>query len=290
MYSIKVVEQESGIKAATLRKWEERYGFPEPVRSPNGSRAYTDTDLSKLKEVKKLLDQGLRPSKILSDSSYFNNEATRPLPDVFSEPVKKVYSAARRGDIATSLSLLKSYKSSLSTLEFAESICAPLAEMVGEGWACGDIPVHIEHALSEQLHTVLTIDQSCFFDSDSKTALLATLSNEHHTIGLKIANSIFNDAGCRTIYLGAGLPVSEIIEASKFYSVDYVGLSITTNTSPRVINDQLMLLREGLCQDTSIVIGGSGSSYLNQLPEGVKVISELSGIYDLLATKSYQIE
>lgn len=280
MYGIKVVSQESGILPDTLRKWETRYGFPAPVRSPNGTRAYTENDLQKLKAVKKLLDQGHRPSKVLNDLSILECDISTNL-ETYSEKVQTIYHAAKNGELDKTLALLKSAQKSLSALDFAEDICAPLAVLIGEGWASGELPVHLEHALSEQLHAVLSIDQSCFFDTSASSAILTTLSNENHTIGLKIANSILNDAGCRTIYLGAGLPISEIIKAAGFYASDYVCISITTNTSSRLVTDQIITLREQLNEDTQIILGGNGCSYLSALPPGVQIMTDLSKIYQL---------
>lgn len=284
MYGIKVISQESGILPDTLRKWETRYGFPAPVRSPNGTRAYTENDLQKLKAVKKLLDQGHRPAKILNDLSTLECDVVTNL-ETYSEKVKSIYFAAQNGNLDKSLLLLKSSQNSLSALDFAEDICAPLTALIGEGWGSGELPVHLEHALSEQLHAVLSIDQPCFFDTSASLAILTTLSNENHTIGLRIANSILNDAGCRTIYLGAGLPISEIIKAADFYASDYVCISITTNTSSRLVTDQICNLREQLNDEIQIILGGNGCSYLNALPPGVRIITDLSKIYDFFSTK-----
>lgn len=280
MYSIKVIAEESGIKPATLRKWEERYGFPMPVRNPNGARSYTDQDLNNLKSIKAMIDQGVRPSKIFSEKLV--DTTTKKNAGVFAEEVEKIYSLAKEGLFEESLELLKSFSNSLSTLKFVETICASLAVKIGEGWASGDIPVYTEHAISEQIHAVLTIDQSCFYDTGAPLAILCTLSNEYHTLGLKMANAILNDAGCRTIYLGAGLPVSEISAAAATFQPEYVGISITTNTSPRIICEQISLLRSKLAPEISILLGGAGCSYLRELPEGSEVVSELAKIYELI--------
>ena len=139
MYSIRVVSEESGIKAPTLRKWEERYGFPSPVRNPNGARIYTENDLQKLKAVKSLLDQGQRPSKIFTSNLFDSLNPVHVTLDS-SEEALKVYTLGKSGLLGESLVLLKSYKHSMSTLKFVETVCAPLAILVGEGWANNDIP------------------------------------------------------------------------------------------------------------------------------------------------------
>ena len=64
-YSIGVVERDTGIGRDTLRVWERRYGFPEPVRNDKGERIYSESQLRRLQRVRRLLDQGLRPGKLL---------------------------------------------------------------------------------------------------------------------------------------------------------------------------------------------------------------------------------
>ncbi len=65
MYPINVVEKETSISKYLLRMWERRYSFPRPGRDQKGERIYTNLDVEKLKLVKKLMEEGYRPSKII---------------------------------------------------------------------------------------------------------------------------------------------------------------------------------------------------------------------------------
>lgn len=68
MYPINVVEKETNISKYLLRMWERRYSFPRPERDQKGERVYTDDDVEKLKLVKKLMEEGYRPSKIIDQA------------------------------------------------------------------------------------------------------------------------------------------------------------------------------------------------------------------------------
>ncbi|MBC7713584.1 MAG: MerR family transcriptional regulator [Rhizobacter sp.] len=68
MYPINVVEKETTISKYLLRMWERRYTFPRPERDAKGERVYTNEDVEKLKLVKKLMEEGYRPSKIINQS------------------------------------------------------------------------------------------------------------------------------------------------------------------------------------------------------------------------------
>ena len=65
MYPINVVEKETNISKYLLRMWERRYTFPRPERDAKGERVYSNDDVEKLKLIKKLMEEGYRPSKII---------------------------------------------------------------------------------------------------------------------------------------------------------------------------------------------------------------------------------
>ena len=64
--TIRAVERDSGIARDTLRIWERRYGFPEPSRNDKGERVYPEDQLRRLQRIRRLLDQGMRPGKIVA--------------------------------------------------------------------------------------------------------------------------------------------------------------------------------------------------------------------------------
>ena len=63
--SIASVERETGIGKDTLRVWERRYGFPTPGRDAFGERSYPQDQVDLLRVVKRLIDAGHRPGRIL---------------------------------------------------------------------------------------------------------------------------------------------------------------------------------------------------------------------------------
>ena len=63
--NISAVEREIGLSKDVLRMWERRYGFPKPGRDGNGERQYSTADIGKLRAIKRLMDVGVRPGKII---------------------------------------------------------------------------------------------------------------------------------------------------------------------------------------------------------------------------------
>src|SRR5512137_1994659 len=59
------VERETGLSKDVLRMWERRYGFPKPARDENGERQYAAAEVAKLRAIKRLMDIGMRPGRIV---------------------------------------------------------------------------------------------------------------------------------------------------------------------------------------------------------------------------------
>jgi transposase-like protein len=67
--TISDVERDTGVAKETLRVWERRYAFPQPLRDPNGERIYPVEQVQKLRLVKRLIDLGYRPGKVIQHST-----------------------------------------------------------------------------------------------------------------------------------------------------------------------------------------------------------------------------
>lgn len=79
VYSIKDLERLSGIKAHTLRMWEQRYSLLVPQRTKTNIRYYQDNDLKLLLNIVVLNQNGYKISKIASMSNEEIAEKTREI-------------------------------------------------------------------------------------------------------------------------------------------------------------------------------------------------------------------
>src|SRR5205807_148656 len=68
MLNISAVERETGLSKDVLRMWERRYGFPDPGRDDNAERQYPTDQIAKLRAIKRLMDTGMRPGKLMNQS------------------------------------------------------------------------------------------------------------------------------------------------------------------------------------------------------------------------------
>ncbi|MEY4768402.1 MAG: hypothetical protein RL637_1041, partial [Pseudomonadota bacterium] len=154
MFSISFVANETGISAAALRKWEQRYGFPKPQRR-GAIRYYNHQQLSMLIEIKRLLNQGVKISKILAN------------PEQITDSIFLSSIAEKNRLITTGLSYLQNSQPDLLTVwlkqqadilgmsAFIDEIVSPLTTLIGKKWAAGQLPIFSEHIYTVKLLAVL---------------------------------------------------------------------------------------------------------------------------------------
>jgi len=285
LHTIGAVERDTGVGRDTLRVWERRYGFPEPVRNEKGERLYPESQLRKLQRVKRLLSQGMRPGKLLAlkdeeldaiESELTENSATRQ-PTEFDAAVNAVLLAVRDADINQVSDLFEASHQRLGSEAFITQFCMPLVVIVGEKWASGDLKIFEEHFLSQQMIQFLSIKISeAEILSTKPIVLLATLPGEEHSLGLLMLATLLSSRGVSTINLGADVPLEQIRDAVEHFNVDYVGLTFSAAYQYSNIRNNLLELRDSIPEDVDIWVGGQGSKRLRKLPEGISKITSFN--------------
>ena len=193
---IAAVERDTGLSKDTLRIWERRYGFPRPLRDPNGERVYPAAQIDKLRLLKRLLDQGHRPGKLISSN-------VAELETLVYRPAAAVRGAERqRADdvLQSHIDLIKRHRidelrcglaqALLRTglARFVTELLAPLNRAVGEAWARGQFEVFEEHLYTESAQIVLrSAISSIPAPGGRPRVLLTTLPQEAHGIGILMA-------------------------------------------------------------------------------------------------------
>jgi methanogenic corrinoid protein MtbC1 len=277
MFSISLVSRETGISVATLRKWEERYGFPKPTRHNGYTRSYSQEDVAYLHEVKRLIDLGIRPSKLFSISPNEFSALALTHPKRISSPTQKfiedVINLLISHEIKKLRKILEKKLKKLGVFDFVEQVAQPLTVAVGEKWADGVISVFSEHCYTEQMSQVLNNVETSNFKCDDTMPriLLTTLSGERHTLGLDMVKALLTEQQACCINLGAELPLLEIPQAAIFYNVNIVGLSFSTSFPKRAMFQSLEKLRADLPENIALWIGGTGARQLTKLPNGIDI-------------------
>jgi MerR family transcriptional regulator, light-induced transcriptional regulator len=282
LISISAVERETGISKDTLRIWERRYGFPLPTRDANGDRAYTQPDIEHLRTIKRLLDQGMRPGKIvrqplkqLAQISAEHNQ--KPAANSLHQQEIEHFIRMIKNDELVQLQ--KSLQQSLlryGLQSFIVDIISPLNGFVGEAWVSGELEIFQEHAYTEILQNMLRHAIISYEKSEMPPRLLlATLPKEQHSIGLLMVEAALAFEGASCISLGAQLPIVEIVQATAAHRCDIVALSFTGNYPTKLISEGLTHLRHELPTSVEIWAGGSAIARSKRSIDNIRMLPTL---------------
>ncbi len=281
LYSIGVVERDTGIGRDTLRVWERRYGFPEPLRNEKGERVYSEAQLRRLQRIRRLLDQGMRPGKLLplSEASLDELDAglqTTTTPQTLDPIVSDMLAAIRSVDAGRIELLLREQYSHQGMQAFVLQTVNPLLHAVGEFWARGQLQIFQEHFLSQQLIRFLNAEIASMQKNAGKPlVMLATLPGEEHTLGLLMVAAMLASHGVSIVNLGGEVPMEQIGYAVKQFNADVVGITFSGAYAYSSIRSHLLELRELIADDVDIWAGGEGVRRLRKLPDGVTKFTSL---------------
>jgi len=247
-FSIKDMEVLSGVKAHTIRMWEQRFLMFEPRRTPGNIRYYNDSDLKKLLNLSFLTQQGYKVSVLARMSE---EELSRRVVDL---------SLTCTG-VESRIQSLTMHMLQLNELGFTQllsvfikesglervmlDIVFPFFRAIGFMWQTGTItPAHehfITHLIRQKL--IVSIDQMDYVQQEAaKKYLLFLPEGEFHELGLLFAHYVIRSRGHETIYLGANVPYADLKTVYSTYK-------------PQSI----------LCILTSAQVDLTASEYLNQL-------------------------
>lgn len=241
-FSIKDLENLSGIKAHTIRIWEKRYNILTPNRTETNIRSYDIGNLRKILNVTFLNEQGYKISRIakLSDDEIF--KMVKNVPASKSEQSRAINSFKIAMINFDQVLFNTTYTALLAKKTFREifhEIFLPLLSEIGLLWQTDTInPVH-EHFLvgliKQKLYLNIAQLEDKNEDEDTSLYVLFLPDNEIHDLGILFLNYELNFHNKKTIYLGPSMPISdmkyllEIHPNPKFLSYLTIGTIDLTN-------------------------------------------------------------
>jgi len=290
-FSIAAVERDTGIGKDTLRVWERRYGFPMPGRDAHDERSYPLAQVEKLRVIKRLMDQGHRPGRIVAQPLEVLHQlgrgeaqphATHETPASQMPAHLQVYlSLLQAQDVAGLRLAWHQALSKVGLQRFVTEVAAPMTYWVGEAWAQGDLAVHQEHLFTECLSVVMRQAMAAIPQvaaSGAPKVLLTTFPQEAHGLGLLMVESLLTLQGCRCVSLGTQTPVRDIAQAAAAHQVDVVALSFSANMKPNHVVDGLAELQALLPPRVAVWAGGSASALRRRPLDRVCVLHDLDAI------------
>jgi methanogenic corrinoid protein MtbC1 len=283
--SIAAVERDTGLSKDTLRMWERRYQFPSPRRDANGERLYPRNQVEKLRLVKRLMDRGHRPGRLMSCTLEELNALT----------CEGGAAAVSGYEIGFTLRLVRTHQISELRQHLAQMLMkqglqrfvlenvAPLNKLIGEAWMRGELAVFEEHLYSEQIQGVLRAAIANLHQpSKPPRVVLTSFPNEEHRLGLLMVEALLTVEGVTCIGLGNQIPLPEIVQAALAHRADVIALSFSSAFQTNAAVAGLKELRSALPQGVAIWVGGGGMERVRRPIPDITVIRSLEQVLEVL--------
>lgn len=283
VYTIAAVERDTGLSKDVLRVWERRYGFPSPQRDAQGERLYPPQQVERLRTVRRLMDAGHRPGRLLalSDEALADLEARRRErpgdPAAPDDPLAPLLDLIRSHRMTAYRRALGQRLARAGLKGFVQDTVAPLAARIGEAWSQGELRVHEEHLFTEHTERTLRRAIEAVPGGDAPRVLLTTAPQERHALGLLMVEATLALEGAHCISLGTQMPVAEIAGAALAHRADVVALSFSAAYPARQLPSLLEPLRAALPATVAVWIGGAGTARAG-LPQGVERLGGLDDV------------
>ena len=235
VYTIKDIEKLTGIKAHTLRVWEQRYGVIKPNRTATNIRYYSDEDLRKVMNIALLNRNGIKISKIVGMTAAEIQENVATFTTMNTEL------AVQLDALSLSVVEMDEYKFNKIIQVHIEqngfgntmlNVLFPLIEKLNLLWLTGSITpaqeVFMSNLVKQKILTAIDKESSTL-PKIGKKFLLFLPRGERQDLTLLYLHFLIKSKGFQSIYLGSELSIADLTDANRFAKPDFL-LTIATES------------------------------------------------------------
>ncbi len=286
-FTIKDLENLTGIKAHTLRIWEQRYNFLTPSRSSTNIRSYSNEELKILLNISLLNKHGYKISRIneMSDDQIKKNillfENTPAETEALSnELIKSMVEV----DIQKFEELIQHYITKHGIKDCIIKIIYPFLVRIGVLWQTENINPAQEHLVSNLIRQkiITGIDQLPSPTGNAKRACLFLPEGEYHELTLLFIYYLLKKQGLDVIYIGANTPLKDVMEIKQVTHPDFLYTHITTAGKNFNINKFIERL-EHLFTDIPVYISGNLTRpYEKKIPATINFKKSLDEVLNFI--------
>lgn len=293
-FSIRDLENLSGIKAHTIRIWEKRYDLLSPERTETNIRNYSLASLQKLLNITMLYNNGYKISKIArikeQDIPYMVKEIVAKN-SVKNHAINAFKLAMINFDQTLFINTYNSLLSERSFREIFSEVFIPLLNELGLLWQTDTISPAHEHfvtgLIKQKIQTNTEKLQHLEPTKTDKVFVPFLPENEIHEIGLLYVNYEIVLRGYKSIYLGQTIPLENLKDVMKYYDdlhfISYFTVVPTKDQVHKYVDAFSKIARENN-QTSKLWILGRQNQYLEQehLPECVRTFNSIERIVEEL--------
>lgn len=293
-YSIKDLEQLSGIKAHTLRIWEQRYQFILPKRTETNIRYYDGKDLKLVLNIALLKENGYKISKIAGMSEEdMNNEVLRlteknlRYPDqIHALTLAMIDLDEDRFEKIMATNILKlGFESTMINVIY------PFLSKIGVLWQTGAINPSQEHFISNLIRQklIVAIDGQFVSNEESQHKYLLYLpEGELHELTLLFLCYIIKARRNKVVYFGQNLPFDDLKSIFEVHNPDYILTIVTTSPPAGEVKGYVQKLSQTFPEAEVLLSGYQVIGQKIKSKDNVKVFTRIDHIIQFVEEMNLQ--
>jgi len=290
-FTIKDLENLTGIKAHTIRIWEQRYSFLKPQRTDTNIRYYNNDELKQILNISLLNKYGYKISHIDRMSDTEINDKIMTLNNALAQQERVINDLIQQMvdlNIESFEANLTEYIRLRGIEKTINQIIFPFMERIGVLWITGHINPAQEHLVSniirqklivgtEGVQSHLKIDQ---------TGLLFLPEGEFHELGLLFIQYLLKSRGISVLYLGANVPIDDVEYLIKAKKPDFLYTHLTSVSHGFSFDRFINQASKKFGQIPFIISGRLAIGFEKKIPDSINFKRSLREVTEFIATLS----
>ncbi|GAL87269.1 MerR family transcriptional regulator [Sporocytophaga myxococcoides] len=290
VYSISDLEKLSGIKAHTIRMWEQRYEILKPLRSEGNVRYYDDDQVRQFIQIALLVRSGYKISKISKLDHTAIYKMVEDLSATITDDIKTKHLVDRLISSAIDFnehSFQRIFQESIDhygIITTYEKVIYPMLVKIGLLWGKTELIPAQEHFISNLIKQKLyhSIDTLPPASNGSKTWLLFLPEEEDHELGLLLSSYILRANNYRVIYLGQRVPYYNLKTVVEKIKPDYMQYFIVRYQSTEIIQEFMSSMNNDFPEIIKCISMSEKLSQSLQLPMDHRYIKDIDHLLELI--------
>ncbi|MBG9375642.1 MerR family transcriptional regulator [Panacibacter sp. DH6] len=288
-FTIKDLENLSGIKAHTIRIWEQRYSFLKPQRTDTNIRYYTTNELKTVLNISLLNKYGYKISHIDRMSEVEMKEKILSLSNAQAQQeriVNELIQFMVDLDMESFEVVLDNFILARGVEKAITFIIFPFLERIGILWVTNHINPAQEHLVSNIIRQKLItgIENTNTHLHVNKTVMLYLPEGEHHELGLLFMHYMLKSRGVKVLYVGANVPLTDVEFVSKLKKPDYLYMHLTSVAINFNFEKYLTKLHARIPDQPVIVSGQLVQQYKKKVPSNIFLKRSLTDVMEYIAS------
>ncbi|HEY4062615.1 MAG TPA: MerR family transcriptional regulator [Puia sp.] len=289
VFTIKDLENLSGIKAHTIRIWEQRYNFLKPCRTETNIRYYCNQELKTVLNISLLNKYGYKISHIDKMSEQEQKSKIISLSDKEAQQERTVNDLIAYMvdlDIECFEQVLDTYILTKGVDKAINQIVFPFLHRIGILWMTNHINPAQEHLVSNVIRQKLIVGIEGIMTRIrvNKTVLLFLPEGEHHEMGLLYVYYLLKMHGIKVLYLGANIPLKDVEFVAKYKRPDYLYTHLTAIAGNFCLEKFLSRMQQSLAGIPLVISGQLARTQLRRAPSSIHFCRSLTDVSEFVGT------